>query len=378
MLMVALMSTALTLPNKVDFIIRNVKLFDGNQVMEHVDVFVKDGLVTMIKPTERKVTCQYKKMIDGNGKTLIPGLINAHVHLGTSVDLQEAARAGVLTVIELLRMQEDSISLYKQLSSLPKYAYFYTSGIGADMPNAVIKRVSGGKQTPPVIDSRTSAQNFLANRIKNKVDCIKIFQDSRLPEKFSDSIFEQLVQESHKYHLVTAVHAQTLKDATYAFDKGADILAHLWGDYSITDSCLQQWKQRQFYITPTLLLELTVLEQLHPKSVLFDRTTYLQEIQKLNKAGLKLLAGTDSPNLNLNYTDDLFKELYLFVEAGMTPVEALKTATSNAAEAYRIKDKGVIKENASADFVLVNGDVTKDIHQLKKVISVWKNGMKIN
>jgi len=65
------------------------------------------------------------------------------------------------------------------------------------------------------------------------------------------------------------------------------------------------------------------------------------------------------------------------VKAGMEPIDVLKTATINAAKAFRLRDKGVIKENNSADFVLVNGNLLNDINQLNKIEAVWKKGVKI-
>ena len=360
----------------VDFVIKNVKLFDGNNVIEHTNVYVKDGLIKRIKANEETITCNYKYLIDGNNKTLIPGLINAHAHIQNSNNLIESAQAGILTMLDLNCITEDSISIYKSFNDSVQYAYFYTSGVGADMPNAVLKRLSGGKFTPSPINSKIDIERYIANGIKNKVNYVKIFQDSRLSEKFSDSVFKTLINETHKHNMVTTVHTETLRDAIFAFDNGADILAHAWVDSLISDSELAKWKSREFYVTPTFLVHSIVIDKLHPKSYL-TMELMLNEINRLNKANIKILAGTDAPNFGINFGTDLYKELEFYVQSGMSTEDALKTATVNPAKAYKLKDKGVIKEGLSADFVLINGDIIKDIRQLNNISNIWKNGINI-
>jgi len=371
-----LIISACSSPESVDFVIKDVKLFDGNNVIEHANVYVKDGLITRIKTDEKTITYNYKYLIDGNSKTLIPGLINAHAHILNSNNLKESAQAGILTTLDLNCLTEDSIAIYKNLYDSVQYAYFYTSGVGADMPNAVLKHLSGGKYTPSPLNSKIDIEEYIANGIKNKVNYIKIFQDSRLPEKFSDSVFKTLINETHKHNMVTTVHTETLHDAVFAFDNGADILAHAWVDSLISDIELAKWKSRGFYVTPTFLIHSIIIDKMHPKTYL-TMELMLNEINRLHKAGIKILAGTDAPNLGINFGTDLHKELDFYVKAGMTSEDALKTATINPAKAYKLKDKGVIKEGLSADFVLINGDIIKDIQKLNNISNIWKNGIKI-
>ena len=288
-----------------DLVIHNVKLFDGYESTENATVYIKDGLVENIEWNVDEVEHQYDSLIDGTNKTLIPGLINAHVHIQSSENLKESAKAGILTVLELLRIPEDSIALYHKLGDSSNYAHFYTSGIGADMPDAVIKTFTG-TENPYAPTSLKLAEEFIYARIESDVDFIKIFQDSRLPEKFSDSLFDKLVDESQKHDLVTIIHAQTLRDAKYAFDHGGDVVAHLWGDSVISDSELLKWQKREFYISPSLLVYKKVINNYHPKNIL-TLDSLIQEIGRLHRANIKILAGTDAPNLGINFTTDLFE-----------------------------------------------------------------------
>ncbi len=373
---ILLLSFTFPIVESYDFVIEDVKLFDGNKVVEHATIYIKDGLIASIDSVKTSLNCKYNYRINGHNKTLIPGLINAHVHIQSREDLTKSANAGILTVMELLRLQEDSIPVYKILSDSANFPYFYTSGIGADMPDAVIKRFIQ-KLNPYAPTTIKDVDTFISDRVNKKVDFIKILQDSRLPQKFSDSLFDKLISETHKNNLLAIVHSETLRDARYEFNHGADIIAHGWIDSLITDDELSKWKERPFYVIPTLLVHLSVKKQLNPKSYTLTAEQISGEIGRLHKAGITLLAGLDSPNDNLNFTTDFYKELALYVRAGLSPLEALKTATVNPAKAYKLKDKGEIKVGTSADLVLVNGDLLSDINKLNNVASVWKKGIKI-
>lgn len=359
-----------------DFVVEDVKLFDGNRVFEHANVYVKNGLIAKIDTFKIEIDCKYKYLINGNNKTLIPGLINAHTHPQSRKDLNDAAKAGILTMMDLLRIVEDSIPVFKSLGETSNYANYFSSGIGADMPNAVIKSYIQ-EPNPYAPLTKKDVELFIADRIKNKVDFIKIFQDSRLKEKFSDSIFDKIISEVHKNKLLAIVHSETLKDTRYEFQHGADIIAHGWIDSLITDDELSKWKQREFYIIPTLLVHTSVKKQFNPKSYTLTEEQIIGEIGRLYKGGITLLAGSDSPADNLNFTTDFYKELELYVKAGMSPIDALKTATINPAKAFKLKDKGIIKEGTSADLALVDGDLLNDITKLNKVEAVWKKGARI-
>ncbi len=359
-----------------DFVIENVKLFDGSKVTEHANVYVKDGLVLRIDTNQTKINCKYKYLIEGKNKTLIPGLINAHVHIQSREDLKNSAQAGILTVMELLRLQEDSIAIFKSLANEAIYSDFYTSGIGVDMPDAVIKFYIQSLN-PYAPKTTMDVELFISERIKKMVDFIKIYQDSRLPEKFSDTLFDKIIFETHKNNLLAIVHSETLKDTRYVFNHGADIVAHGWVDNLFTESDLKKWKERAFYIIPTLLAHTEIKKQLNPKSYTLSEDEIVGEVGRLHKAGITILAGSDAPAHGLNFTTDFYRELGLYVRAGLSPFEALKTASINPAKAYRLKNKGEIKVGAYADLVLIKGDVLNDINQLNKIESVWKKGVRI-
>ena len=99
-----------------------------------------------------------------------------------------------------------------------------------------------------------------------------------------------------------------------------------------------------------------------------------KELLSIYEAGIPILAGTDPPNHKINYGSDLFKELELFVEIGISEIDALRSATSNISRAFNLKDKGFVKEGLLADLVLIKGDPTTNIKDIYNIVRVWKNG----
>jgi imidazolonepropionase-like amidohydrolase len=90
-----------------------------------------------------------------------------------------------------------------------------------------------------------------------------------------------------------------------------------------------------------------------------------------------LLAGTDAPSPGATYGASLHGELELLVGAGLTPVQALTAATSNAARAFKLADRGRVARGLRADLVLVDGDPTRDILVTRRVVEVWKKGVPV-
>jgi hypothetical protein len=100
----------------------------------------------------------------------------------------------------------------------------------------------------------------------------------------------------------------------------------------------------------------------------------LAAVRLLHDAGVPILAGTDAPNPGTVHGATLHRELELLVRAGLSPLDALRAATSAAARAFGLDDRGRIARGLRADVVLVDGDPTTDIRKTRAVVGVWKEG----
>lgn len=359
-----------------DLLIQNVKLFDGDKIIEHANVYVKGAIIQEISTESPKKSA--KREIEGTGKTLIPGLINAHVHLNQVNQLKETAKYGILTVLDLFNTANSAAILREFRDSLG-YSYYYSSG-----PVATVK---GGHGTQfgmkiPTIKSPAEVEDFIARRIAEKSDFLKIIIEKGTKNysvpTLSDSTVKKLLSEAIKKRLKTVVHISSKDDAIKVFENGADGIAHIWSKEAtpIKNHELKKLSSKPFFVIPTLLVIKEASDR-YPELVKMNFDSIKQEVKKLYNSGISLLSGTDCPNLGINCSDDLFNEMLLLAECGLKPVDVLKSATSNPASCFNLKDVGFIKKGSIANFVLIDGDPLSSISDIKEIEKVWKLGKEI-
>jgi imidazolonepropionase-like amidohydrolase len=105
-------------------------------------------------------------------------------------------------------------------------------------------------------------------------------------------------------------------------------------------------------------------------------------VRRLHEAGVPILAGSDAnadpaTPFSPPHGESLHTELGLLVDAGLTPVEALRAATSRAADAFGLTDRGAVEPGRRADLVLVDGDPTTDIRAAQRIKHVWAGGVRV-
>jgi hypothetical protein len=106
---------------------------------------------------------------------------------------------------------------------------------------------------------------------------------------------------------------------------------------------------------------------------------YTKELtRQMVDAGGMIMAGTDSPNPGTAHGMSMHRELELLVDAGLTPVDALRAATANPASVFGLEDRGRIAPGLRADLVLVEGDPTTDITDTRNLVAIWRNGTAVS
>lgn len=354
------------------FIIENVKVFDGEIVIESTSVKVEDGVIVEISKNIK--TPENTEVIDGKGKTLMPALSNAHVHAWAPASLMEAAKAGVLNVMDMHGV-EPYQSIMRQLKDSTNYARFYVAGYAATAPEG------HGTQfgfPVPTLTKPEDAKQFIADRVKAKVDHIKIILEPWKTTLDSETVAE-LIKEAHKAEKIAVVHISRLEDAVNVLENDADGLVHIWWDKELESNKLKELsEEKSFFVIPTLLTTIKVFKTMGSGAEKFlTKDQLLAEVYKMYEAGIPILAGTDPPNAGINYGTDLYKELELISETGMPNVDVLKAGTSNITRAFGLENTGFIKVGYSADLILVEGDVTADISALSNSKVIWKEGKEV-
>lgn len=103
-----------------------------------------------------------------------------------------------------------------------------------------------------------------------------------------------------------------------------------------------------------------------------------EAIRRLRAGGVRLLAGTDAGNPGTTHGAGLHEELAALVEAGLSPAEALTTATAAPAVVFGLSDRGRIAVGQRADLLLIRGDPTRDITMTRDIVGVWKLGIRVD
>ena len=368
----AILITSCTANNTTNLVIQNVKVFDGVSIIPNATLVVRNGMISEIKTDPNEVFENYS-IIDGTGKTIIPGLINAHVHAWLPEHTEEALRSGVFTVLDLLNNDASSIKTLKDMgNSSSSHAYYYSAG------NTVTVSVGHGTQfgIAPVIANVTEVPGFINDRVEEGSDYIKLMIErggtSSPRPTLTDEMIELAIKSSKESNKVTIAHITDRSDAIKAAQFGINGLAHIWyrDTTSITVEEIEVLKKSEVFIIPTLL----TWQKVNDRFGTFDMGLIKADLLALHQAGIPILAGTDPPNAQVNHGDDLHLELQLLVEVGLTPLEALKSATSIPSSSFKLGEKGFIKAGYPADFILVNGDPTINISALSKIEHIWKQG----
>lgn len=354
------------------FVVEHVTLFNGTEILANQFVKVDNGIISEV--SSNLLTAQ--TTIDGTGRFLMPALTNAHVHTWAAPQLQEAAQAGVLNLLDMHGMepmQEAMISL----RDTPGNARLYRAGYAAT--------TEGGHGTQygfpiPTLSGPEDAQQWVADRVAAGVDYIKIIVEPWKATLDKETV-AAIIKEAHKADKIAVVHVSRAQDAFDALSSGADGLVHIYNDEPLTAGQLDQLnKDANFFVIPTILTTVLIQPLYYNKTA--EETAeiearLLKEVKRLYDAGIPILAGTDPPNANINIGSDLYKELAFFAKAGL-PIEAvLASATSLPADKFSLENVGYIKEGFKADMLLLDKSPAEDVSNMNSIAKIWKEGLLI-
>ena len=354
------------------FVVENVTLFNGTEILANQFVKVDNGIISEV--SSNPLTAQ--TTIDGTGKFLMPALTNAHVHTWAAPQLQEAAQAGVLNLLDMHGMepmQEVMISL----RDTPGNARLYRAGYAAT--------TEGGHGTQygfpiPTLSVPEDAQQWVADRVAAGVDYIKIIVEPWKATLDKETV-AAIIKEAHKADKIAVVHVSRAQDAFDALSSGADGLVHIYNDEPLTAAQLDQLNEdANFFVIPTILTTVLIQPLYYnktPEETAEIEARLLKEVKRLYDAGIPILAGTDPPNANINIGSDLYKELAFFAKAGL-PIEAvLASATSLPADKFSLENVGYIKEGFKADMLLLDKSPVEDVKHMNSIAKIWKEGVLI-
>ena len=194
-----------------------------------------------------------------------------------------------------------------------------------------------------------------------------------------------LVEAAHSAGLKIIAHVTTITALMNAAEAGVDILTHAPLDADVDDDLAHSLATRGIVSVPTLTMMRAVAriaERLPTHGAGTDYAHARATVSAFHRAGVTILAGTDANQApaapaSIKHGEALHDELGLLIEAGLTPVEALRSATVVPAEFFGFTDRGVIEAGRRADLLLIDGDPTQDIAATRAIRSVWVAGVQV-
>jgi imidazolonepropionase-like amidohydrolase len=384
-------------------LVQDVRVFDGKAAHEHRSVLVRDGVIADADFHGKAPAGA--RVVEGSGRTLLPGLIDAHVHTWQHFELPLVF--GVTTQVDMFTGVEVMQRIKQQMAE-------GRNGREADVFSAgTLVTAPGGHGTEfpvkiPTLEKGGDAQAFVDARIAEGSHFIKIVMEDGYGDHHFNSLdiatVKAVIEAAHKRGKLAVVHISSLKDARAALEAGADGLAHLFVAPALSqeeaDGLARLAQAKGAFVVPTF----SVLESIagvKPRDLLDDpqvaglldreergalQTGYgpaprpailaapKMVTNSMRRAGVPVLAGTDAGNAGTQYGASLHHELAALVDAGLTPREALVAATSAPAKAFRLGQRGQIAKGYKADLVLVEGNPLQDIGATRRIVEVWKDG----
>ena len=351
----------------------NVDVFDGQNLVGPTTVVI-DGSVIGVANSPGPAGAE----IDGTGCTLLPGLIDCHVHAYTEDHLREFASYGVTTVLDMgsftdigpLRTRSN-----RPGSGLPSYRSALCPAAHPSSRHAAFLKLADAD----LVGGAAEAEPFAAARLAAGPDYLKIIGD--VPG-FDEPTLAALAKAARDRGMLSIAHAAHKQAYERAVRAGVDVLTHIPVDGVLDDETVAQLKAADRVVVPTLGMmnaHVAAMKRIPGKEGLsFD--TVLANLEKLHQAGVPLCAGTDAndiPTLAYPMGISLHDELELMTRGGMTTTEVLRAATSEAAKAFGFGDRGSVREGLRADLALVEGNPVEDIAATKNLRRVWIGGVEV-
>lgn len=423
-------------PESSAIVITGAQIWDGTGVPPVQDgvIVIKGDRIDSIGSRGAVTIPAGARTVDAKGKTVIPGLINSHGHLGMTkglkqgkenydkenivAQLKQYARYGVTTVMSLGTDFEAMFELRGAAKAdEPARASVLTAGRGFTGKQGYPAVLPGNAGIPAEVDSVEDVKTHIQELARLKVDMVKIWVDDHWGHytKIRPELYRAIIEEAHKANLRVMAHLFYLQDAKKLVEAGLDGMAHSVRDREVDDALIKSLRDKKTFAVPTLTREESTFVYAEPPAFLDDpffskwvdpeviktlkdpawgKKVKLdpdfskypgqlkmgqKNLKKLFDAGVKISFGTDTgpPARFQGFFEH--RELELMVQAGLTPAQALQTATLNAAECLGLaKDYGTLEKGKRADLVVLDADPLEDILNTRKINQVWIGGREVN
>ena len=415
-------------------VLEGARLIDGTgkPARDNAALVIDGDKITAVGTAGKLARPKGARVVDVHGRTIMPGLISAHSHVGlvtgtanradayTREAVQNAAlqyeQYGVTSVVTL-GLNRDLVYEVRdqQRKGAVPGAQIFTAGRGIGVLNGTPPQPVAPDQVyhPATADDARAAVREMAG---HHVDIVKLWVDDNLGKftKMPPEIYRAVIDECHKHKLRVAAHVFYLADAKALVAAGVDVLAHSVRDLPVDDELIRAVKSRGVFYIPTLSVDESFFIFAEQPEVMNDEffkhavppelitmflskeykdkvaanpavpkekaafAVALRNVKALHDAGVQVAFGTDSGALPERIPGwGEHHELELMVRAGLSPMDAIVAATQKSAALIKAGDRGTLEPGKRADFVVLAADPIADIRNTRQIVSIWHGGREI-
>jgi imidazolonepropionase-like amidohydrolase len=395
---------------------------DGNVVDEGAFV-VREGKITALGRKGTVAAPPGAVRVDLTGKTVMPAMINVHVHIGyegyTSWGAENYTPRNVLDHLQREAFygvgatqsvgsspMEQSIQFERDQAAgkfPPASRFFFMPGMAPPNggPDAILMKGTAALHAVYEVSTAAEARAAVAMMAARQLKHVKIWVDDRRGTypKMTPEVYNAVIDEAHKHHMLVHAHAIAMGDQKAVVRAGADVLVHTVGNEKIDEELIALLQEKKPYWTTVIGLGDRseacdgdpFIDQTYPAAALTairqtgcgpagpnvaTREAILaNNVPKMVAAGARLVLGTDAGITTrhaFGWADH--HEIARWVELGLTPAQAMTAATARPAELLGIKDMGTLAVGKSADFIVLTANPLENIRNTRQIASVYLRG----
>lgn len=414
--------------------LEGAEVFNGERRIGRATILVADGVIRAIGPSGAVAVPPEARRIDLAGRVIVPGLISAHSHVGNSAgaetggrfytrenvleQLRQFAAYGVTTVTALGLGPGLFFDIREEVRrGATDGADLLGAGMGVGVPDgtppAGPMRLNDNQVARP--ETPEQARDAIRAMASRRVDIVKLWVDDlggSVP-MMRPEIIVAATEESHARGLRVAAHIHDLEQARIVVQSGVDIVAHGVRDKPVDAALISAMRERGTWYIPTIQInEANYLYADRPelladpffaralnaglraqfgdpawrKTALESAASSREEVavnqrnlKALHEAGVRVGFGTDSGATAVRIPGFAeHRELELMVEAGLTPEQAIRCATSQSAALLGLEDRGLLQQGRRADFLVLQADPLANIRNVHRIQAVWQRGREVS
>jgi len=434
LLALACVTSSAALAESQTTVFEGARLIDGTgrPAVANSVLVMKDDKIVAAGPASKVKKPSGARVVDVRGRTIMPGIINAHGHVGLVVKGKNSAEGYTRENIELQLAQYEQYGVTsvmalglnrdlgyeirdQQRKAKGPGASLFLAGRGIGVPDAAPPVPVAPDQVyrPKTVDEAVKDVQEVAT---HKPDMLKLWVDDiygKFP-KMDPAMYKAAIAEAHKHKIPVAAHVFYLADAKGLVADDIDALAHSIRDQDVDDDLIRQMKKKgTFYVAtlnvdesgymfaedPSFAQDPMLVQAVSPETLQMVQSdeyknkvkndpnvaknkaagaTGMRNLKKLQDAGVHIALGTDSgaqPVRVPGWAEH--RELELMVKAGLTPMQALTAATKGSAAMIRASDRGTLEAGKRADFLVLQGDPLEDIKNTRQLVAIYNGGREV-